>query len=279
MTASWFDRLTPEQQKLPYAGYMDFPYPDPVIPAAVAAKIAAPMDPAKALRLACVNDLLDPAYDADDMGYCILEDGSGYIGETFHFRGATREMYEWWFAWHGLEEVRYRIWDPQAHVTSCVSTRHIGRRLDASLSWKDRLVDTTHFTTHVARDGSLDRAVMCFVSPEAFGLDMTRTGSEDVSIVAALHGKADAPLPSLSSIRVLRDTEDGFIMRIYFWQGILPVMGKCIRLDNEILLAETAHLAAHCAQEYNRLASILPKIYTENHSIRYDIEDFRTVNV
>ncbi|MDR0468693.1 MAG: hypothetical protein LBH09_01815 [Peptococcaceae bacterium] len=278
MTPSYIDRLSPVQQKLPYAKYLDYPYPNPSIPAAVAAKIAVPMTPAKALRLDRVNDLLYPEYDADDTGYCVLEDGSGYIGETIHFPGSSREMFEWWFAWHGLEEVRYKIWDPEAHVTSSVSAGHIGKRLDASLPWKERIIGTAHFTTHIARDGAYDPAVMCFVPPEIFGFDMAFAKGENLSIVAALHGKADSPLPSLSSIRVLRDAEDGFVMRIYFWQGMIPVGGHCVRVGGEIAIEESAYLANHCAREYNRLAFILPHIYTENHSVHCRPEEFRTIN-
>ena len=29
--------------------------------------------------------------------------------------GETPEMFDWWFAWHGLEDMRYRIWDPEDH--------------------------------------------------------------------------------------------------------------------------------------------------------------------
>jgi hypothetical protein len=279
MTPSYIDRLTPAQQKLPYAKYMDFPYPEPAIPAAVVKKIAVPMAPEKALRLDCVNDLLDPKYDADDMGYCVMEDGSGYIGETIHFAGSGREMFEWWFAWHGLEEVRYRIWDPEAHIASTVSAGHIEKRLDASLPWKERIIGTAHFTTHIARDGAYDPAVMCFVSPEAFGLDMALAKGESLSIVAALHGKADSPLPSLSSIRVLRDTADGLVMRIYFWQGMVPIGGHCVCLGGEVAIEESAYLANHCAREYNRLASILPQIYAGNHSVHYSLDEFRTTNL
>ena len=279
MTTTYFNRLTAEHQKLPYAKYMDFPYPDPAIPVNVAAKIAAPMDPAKALRLERVNDLLEPGYNEDDMGYCILPDGAGYIGETIPFTGSSREMFEWWFAWHGLEELRYRIWDPEAHVASSVSAGHIGKRLNATLPWRSRIIGTAHFTTHVARDGSLDPGVMHFVSPEAFGLDLSRPGGKEVSIVAALHGKAGLPFPSMSSIRVLRDTSDGFVMRIYFWQGQIPLKGNCIRLGNEVSAADMEYLAAHCGQEYNRLASLLPQIYAENHHVQNRVEEFRTVNV
>ena len=30
-------------------------------------------------------------------------------------RGLTPDMVNWWFAWHGLEDLRYMLWSPKDH--------------------------------------------------------------------------------------------------------------------------------------------------------------------
>jgi hypothetical protein len=270
----FFDALTAEQQKLPYAKYLDRPYPNPVIPPNVAQKIKSPMNPVKSLKMESLNDLLDPGYAADDIGYCIQEDGTGYVGETIFFKGSTREMFLWWFAWHGHEPVRYQLWDPRAHKSSRSSARHIARRLDYRLSWNERFLDTTNFTIHLDRAGIPDPATMSFVRPQTYAFDIKRYNPAKVSLVCALNGKADNPLPSFSSLRVLRDTSDGFVLQIYFWHGKAVVNNKFVRLAHDTPIEVLEALAEHCAEEYNRLADILPFLYEENHQIVNTLQEF-----
>ena len=270
----FFDALTPEQKKLPYAKYLDRPYPNPAVPDNVAPKIKSPMDPAKALKMENLNDLLCENYDADDMGYCIQEDGTGYVGQTIFFRAYTREMFMWWFAWHGHEPVRYQLWDPRSHKKSQSSARHITRRLDSSLSWNERFLDTTNFTIHLDRKGSPDSGMMSFVRPETYGVDMKRYDPAKLGLVCALNGKADNPLSSFSSLRVVKDTPDGFVMRIYFWHGKIVVNNKFIRLPHDTSMETVQSLALHCAEEYNRLADILPILYNENVSVVDEAKNF-----
>ena len=59
-----------------------------------------PMDPAKALPYERINDLLDPGYHEVETGYCILENGAGYVAVNNVFPGCTVDMMKWWFAWH-----------------------------------------------------------------------------------------------------------------------------------------------------------------------------------
>ena len=61
--------------------------------------------------------------------------------------GVTPEMFEWWFAWHGLEDLRYRIWDPEDHYYARQQNR--ARTLDQSLPMRERTWGTCH---HVKED-------------------------------------------------------------------------------------------------------------------------------
>lgn len=273
----YFDRLTVEQQQLPYAKFIDFPYSQPPIPPAVQASILAPMDPEKALRIERADSLLDASYAADDMGYCLLEDGSGYVGETIHFPQCSRNMFEWWFSWTSLNDVRYQIWDPEAHIAAAVSSSQLARRIDVGLPYAQRFVGTTNFTVHRDAAGNGDPGTMYFISPEMFGLRPDKI-DDKISLVIALHGKADTPYPTMSSIRVLRDTENGFVMRLYFWHGKCVVNGRVLTIPGAVPdIAGLGQFAAHAGQEYQHLADILPQLYAENHARVDDPASFRTL--
>ena len=106
--------LTAEERKLPYAKYYDLPI-TPIPAEKIAVLEAGPIDPSLALKIEDRNKLFEPGYLPCEIGYCVMEDGSAYLANRTEMPGVTPEMFEWWFAWHGLEDMRYRIWDPEDH--------------------------------------------------------------------------------------------------------------------------------------------------------------------
>ena len=44
-----------------------------------------------------------------------MENGTAYLANLTKMPGVAADMFEWWFAWHGLNDMRYRIWDPEDH--------------------------------------------------------------------------------------------------------------------------------------------------------------------
>ena len=104
--------LTPEEQARPFAKYYfeDIKQPDPAHYAAM----EQPMDPSKSFGPEEINRLLDveELEKGVEVGWCWRPDGSGYIANKIFYPGVTAEMIDWWFAWHPLEDLRYRIWYP-----------------------------------------------------------------------------------------------------------------------------------------------------------------------
>ncbi len=74
-----------------------------------------PVDVSKALKIQDRNRLFEPGYLDTETGYCIMDDGTGFVANLLQMPGVTGEMFDWWFAWHGLGELRYSIWDPEDH--------------------------------------------------------------------------------------------------------------------------------------------------------------------
>lgn len=128
--------LTEQEKKKSYAKFFDMPYPE--VAAETLALMKEPMDPALALPIQQRNDLLKPGYLEREAGYCVMPDGSGYVASYVKMPGVTLEMLEWWFAWHGMESLRYKIWDPNDHYEAHVSRRHLKQRLDSSLNDREK---------------------------------------------------------------------------------------------------------------------------------------------
>ena len=270
--------LTQEERAKPFASYFDWPEPSPLIADDLAQKILNPMDPAKALKMENMNDILDPGYDVDDVGYCVLPDGTGYIGQTYLFEGSTREMFMWWWCWKGLEDLRFKIWYPGIHLHTKMSREHIAKRLDPDLSFEEKLYNTANLSTEllVRGDSEPDSTMMYFVAPSDFGFDMSRCDQEEVSIVAGFSGKIDAPFPTGSSVRLCRDTPQGLFIRLYQWLGKITLNNRFIKMPYKPSLPRLKDLSLHCAEEYGRLAPFLPQIFAEYSESKENLCDLQT---
>ncbi len=271
--------LTKEQKKMPYAKYFNMFTEDYGIPNDLLQRIhpARPMDPAKALPITQMNRLLDPEYAADDEGYCVLPDQTGYVAEKLFYPGVTKEMFEWWFAWHGLEDTRYRIWDPKGHYGIKVSKKHLLQRTDPEKNWKERNCNTSDFVMAYTVDG-ISVVKIAFFNPVDFGFDAGLLKKYDASVICAVSGSPDEYAGSGPSIRVLHETAEGLHVWTYFWYGYMIVNKTPVRIEGFQCDPEVVKLqVVHCAEEYTRLGRILPLVYAENHDIIDKPENFTTM--
>lgn len=262
--------LTEQEKKKSYAKFFDMPYPE--VAAETLALMKEPMDPALALPIQQRNDLLKPGYLEREAGYCVMPDGSGYVASYVKMPGVTLEMLEWWFAWHGMESLRYKIWDPNDHYEAHVSRRHLKQRLDSSLNDREKNWNTSDFVLENVGEGTLPLRIS-FRSPESFGFDRKEFESRKVTAICAHSGPPDWDIPRTTFVHFGRETEDGIELRTRFWMGYMIVNKKAVRTDFELDLRRVAGLAQHSPKEYTRLAAMLPQLYAENHGIEDKLED------
>ena len=50
-----------------------------------------------------------------ETGFYPLKEGGTLIAANIPMPDVTPDMLYWWFAWHGLDPLRYAIWDPDDH--------------------------------------------------------------------------------------------------------------------------------------------------------------------
>lgn len=262
--------LTPEEEKLPYAKYYYRPMATPN-PRLMEILSKGPMDPAKALPLERLNDLLDPGYHEVETGYCVMDNGLGYVAVNNVFPGCTVEMLQWWFAWHAAGTgLRYKIWCPTCHggITVCDSDRR--KLLDPSLPLEEKYTGVDHF---VMEDigGGLDDIIITFLKPEQMGFDPEKLKTSPVKAMFGGYGLTEnrahptGKVPAVM-IHTCREIEGGVEFRTRFWMGArinkgvpMCVLPQGLRVPVEAPMG----LAFHNVVEFSNLASILPELYAQ----------------
>lgn len=274
--------LTEEEKKRPYSKY-HYKELGTIDEENLAKLNNGPCDPTLALDIKDRDKMLIPGYLPVETGWCLMEDGSGFTATKTFFPGATPEMFQWWFAWHPLEDLRYDIWCPNCHTHIHMDNPDSNK--DAS---KIPLISRNYGKTHYPVEGfSLDTAeeiVIRFYSPQNFGLDPILTA---ISPVQAIHpisclchrdkmklfGNIEIPeefaheelIAFNSALHTVRTVEGGCELRSRYW------VGK--RIDNgearDIIMPGFDYEQAawnncrHSLIEYANLASFLPQIYKE----------------
>ena len=229
-------------------------------PAEKYAAAEAPADPALLHGALDMNKLFDPGYLPCETGYGNLPDGCATLANLTDMPGVTPEMFDFWFAWHGLESMRYKIWDRDDHYYC--QTKHPEKALDKSLSLKERYWDTVH---DIREDvGMGEQPVMiAFRNPADIGFDPEKLADFDGTIVCS--GSENAPV---IMVHFVRPTERGSELRTRFWMGYHIKDGKPAKMipDGMVFPTEMAKsLLLHNIKEFTNLAAILPEVYAEFH--------------
>jgi hypothetical protein len=266
--------LTPEEKAKPYAKYYYREHASPtpeLAPFLVAPK---PIEAAEALPIERLNDLLDPGYLQGETGYCTLPNGGAYVAVCHPMRGVTTDMVNWWFAWHGLEDLRYKLWEPKDHLGISMSDEDRAKVLDPDRPILLKFQGTTHHVYEDIGQGA-DDLFISFMTPEDFGFDMSRWKAPNVTTLVAANvlikpggAPADAPMTPVAMCHFVRDLPDGTGVekRSHFWMGWQIVDKKPqFALPEGVKLPEAlpAGLFEHCISEYSNLAALLPEIYGE----------------
>lgn len=256
--------LSAAERALPYAKYYDLPI-TPIPPEKIAILESGPIDPALALPIEHRNDLFLPGYLPCEVGYCVMPNGAAYLSNLTRMPGVTTEMFEWWFAWHGLNDMRYRIWDPEDHFYARQQMPE--KVLDPAVPLREKTWGTVH---HVLEDigAGPDPLILEFRYPHELGFEEEKIGTELCGTLICANGHGPTPGEGVAAIMThfVREVEDGIELRSRFWIGYGLVDGKIVKLlpDGVSVPVEVPMgLFAHNLKEFGHLAAILPSVYAE----------------
>lgn len=233
-----------------------------------------PGNPNSAMQFNCINDLLAPGYLPMENGYVELLDGSVFVAILTPMPNVTGEMIDWWFWWHPLNSLRYKIWYPQAHFSTKLDVdqkEYINRKGP----YRERYWNTTNYPVEDIGTGT-DTLSITFIPPEEFGFDTSRFDKGGVeTVVCAKVGSVGKKLTQLAKMcHFVRKSENGVEMRSRFWighkiqkkgmkeDGLINTFINKPMIKKRLIPKGIGHaMAMHCAQEYSNLASILPDLF------------------
>ena len=261
--------LTETEKARPFARYYREPVPpDPEH----LAKMDTPCDPAKALYPEQMNDLLNPGHLDVEIGWCNLPNGAGFIANCYQYKRVTAEMIDWWFCWHTLEDLRYRLWFPPQHAGIMISPETRKRMLDPNIPFSEKNWGATHHVTENC-DNGMENIDITFLSPKDFGFDMSRWKEPYVSTFAGGYGWACAVNKTDESItapalmcHIFRPIPGGLEHRTRFWLGYRFSGGKpelSLPPGVKVPVAAVQGLARHDVKEFKNFGAFLPEIYKE----------------
>lgn len=256
--------LTKEEKKLSYSNFYNLEMTE--IPQEKLDILkSGPMSPEDMLDIENRNKLFDPGYFNVEVGFGIAKNGTGYVSNLTPMKGVTKEMFEWWFAWHSLEDLRYRIWDPEDHFYARQQKRE--KTLDESLPMRERTWGTQH---KVLEDigGGPDEIILEFNYPKDMGYDQDKIGSKYCASMMCANGHGVEPGKGAIAVmtHMIREIEDGIELRSRFWMGYQIIDGKAVKVIPDgirIPVEAPMGLFAHNLKEFSHLAAILPAVYAQ----------------
>lgn len=236
--------LSEQENKQSYAKYFYMPMAKPD-KNSLSIVSKGPIENSKALTLDKLNDLLTPGYLLSEIGYCILSDGTGYVSSIVQMQGVTPEMLDWWFTWHQLDPLRYKIWDHYVHYDVQVSDADRSKLELDNIPIEEKNWGCIH---HVNEDIGVGAGEIniSFVSPKEFGFDMSKFKEPNASTAICATGSA-------KMVHIARKVKGGIELRTRFW---FPAKAN-------IPLHVLEGLSYHALEEYSNLAKILPLLYAE----------------
>jgi len=264
--------LTAEEAARPFAKYYydEIPQPDPVH----YAKMETPIDPKDAFSPEEINRMLDVEglRRGVEVGWCNLPNGAGYIANTILYPDATAEMIDWWFVWHTLEDLRYRIWYPPQHAGIMISPIDRARVLDPAIPMREKNWGLTHYVTENC-DCGMDNVDISFRSPADMGFDMTKFAKVAATFAggggwAVTVAKCDSSITAPAIMCHMFYLEKGGLRhRTRFWMGYrFNAQGKpelCLPPHVAVPAEAVQGLARHNVKEFTRFRDFLPRIYKE----------------
>lgn len=209
-------------------------------------------------------------------GFGIAADGSLVVACQTDMPGVTPAMWDWWFAWHGSDSRRYRLWHPRAHLFAGWAD-DAGDLTGTGADPRSGYVGRTSFVDEYL-GASRSELAISFLPPGDLGLDESLLADPHrATAICARGGFSNVPLDAGYLVHHVRTVPGGSQMQSRFWLGgSLVAARRGGRLADPVLRRAAATvmrrtpdqaqaLFVHCAQEMQHLAAFLPDLFRRAH--------------
>lgn len=202
-----------------------------------------------------------PAQD----GYYPLKEGGALSSANVKTPEMTGELLGWWSAWHGLDPLRYALWDSEDHYSVEV-IENKERLLDDSVPIGERVWTTKHKILESFVGDEPGPVEMTFYRPWDYGYDKALDGTDRI-LYAVCAQAYIGPVPVFASEFLVKGEDGVNEMRCRFWIGYQAQEDgtvKCVIPKEVKPPYEMIHkLIMHNHREFIHLNKILPRIYAE----------------
>lgn len=271
-------KLFPEEEKMPLAKYYHN-YPMHDLPEEVKAQIYGPaMDPADAIKPENFIDWLQPCgkYLKVETGYCMLEDGTGYVCTYMPIPKEVdvKKMF-WYMNWLNIHSksmvighgnLRYKIWNPADHfdhyfINWTDSSDGIFTTESLDIGQGDRQYHTIRHNFNLRDYGLTDEKI---AELKASGCPVKETSAWE---------SFDHPGAHLTLGQIRPRPDGGYERRSVEWIGWRPSKGKLIRETrtpcDEAYLRKVAY---HTLIEWYHMMTFINDLYDEYHDQPIDAD-------
>ena len=243
----------------------------PIAPEKMGKIFGGPMIPVGKLAFVDRAKILEPGFD-DEIGYCVLPDGTGYISDKTFIPGGTADMIDWFFAWRGLDPLRYVIVNPELHIASKSMQTCIA--MDPDRTIQEKYWDTTQEIKRVGQMGPMGPPSIDYLNfkcPSSVGFDIEKIGgdNETKTLVCGRNyadGNPPQAAPDYFVCHQVKEVEGGIMVSTRIWYGWTVRYGQSYKaLPDGFFMQPMVPMALMIqnATEWANIAAILPQLYAE----------------
>ena len=255
--------LSPAERAMSIAEFYDIPVL-PLDPLHQMLVDSGPIDPLLTTKPQNLTDLFRlSGYTGSDYGYCMMDDGSGFLATYTVFHNCTLDMLKWWFGWMntkpanmpaGCGNIKYKVWCPYGHF-------------DHGLAVDPEGVEVTCATEALdlgLQGDEPERIYMHGLDPLQYGLPPERKQALDMAGVTYSMSYETFDYPGMHlCMSMMRPAPHGGIEAFgREWIGYGIRDGKIVRVpETPVDEAFLKKVVIHCTTEMMRLDQILPALY------------------
>lgn len=196
------------------------------------------------------------------IGFGIMQDGTGFVCNTTYMPGVTPDMLDWWFPWHSVgSDLRYKIWDPEDHYFARAD--RVDYVCNPAVPMHQKTWGVGHYILEDVGPGP-EFVKLNFMRPADFGYDESAIGTDTCSSLVCAVGEGSC---AAAMTHKWYPFQDGVLFCSRFWIGmgkkdgtIASILPEGVSLPPMI----PQGLFAHNIKEFTNLAAILPAVYAEN---------------
>lgn len=265
--------LSPAERSLSISKYYDLPFHS-LDPVRMQILNAGPIDLNAITRPENLTDLiqLEGYVEGSNYGYCMMEDGAGFVATYNVFHNCTMDMLKWWFPWmntpaanqpEGVGNIKYKIWCPYGHFNHGLAVDPDGNSVPRACEALDLTLD----------GDPADNIYMHDLDPLDFGLTAERKALLDSFgvIYGISYETFDYPGMHLC-MSMMRPCPTGGIEAFgREWMGYGIKDNKIVRVpETPVDEAFLKKVVIHCSCEMQHLDHILPMLYEEYKDQPFD---------